>query len=306
MTRRLPPLSALRAFEAVARLGSVTRAGEELGRTHSAVSRQIGALQDHAGVALFDKAGTGLRLNDTGAAFRQVVAAALDALEQGWTRVLDDARGSGLHIACSATFAMRWLVPHLPGFYRQHPELKLRLSMTTAQEIRHQDADLVIAWDRRAWPQQDRDRAIPLAGIAFGPVCAPSYPVTATHRSLRCAQRITHEYTTQAWALWEAGSGQRIAYDSELQFPHTHLCLEAAVSGLGVALVERRMVRDDIAGGRLVAPCGFTDFTEGLAAIPGFARATTPAARAFLSWITAELGAEDAIRLPRAHASPHR
>ena len=136
MSRRLPPLSALRAFEATARLGSVTRAADELGRTHGAVSRQIRALQDHAGGALFDKAGTGLRLNHQGEALRLVVAQALDQLEQGWLRVLDEARGASVHVACSATFAMRWLVPHLPGFYRGHPDVKVRLSMTSAREIR--------------------------------------------------------------------------------------------------------------------------------------------------------------------------
>lgn len=116
MPSRLPPLFSLRAFEATARLGSVTRAADELGRTHGAVSRQIRALQDHAGLALFDKAGTGLRLNAHGEKLRDVVAGALASLEQGWTRVLEEAQGQSLHVACSATFAMRWLVPHLAGF----------------------------------------------------------------------------------------------------------------------------------------------------------------------------------------------
>src|ERR1700678_3762844 len=123
MARRLPPLSTLRAFEATARLGSVTRAADELGRTHGAVSRQLRSLQDQAGLKLVDKAGTGLRLNPHGEALHEVVAGSLDTLEQGWLRVLDEARGPGLHAACSATFAMRWLVPHLPGFYRRHPEM---------------------------------------------------------------------------------------------------------------------------------------------------------------------------------------
>ncbi len=148
MPRRLPPLAALRAFEATARLGSVTRAAEELGRTHGAVSRQIHALQDAAGLALFEKAGTGLRLNAEGEALRHSVAAALDGLEAGWAALREAAGGPALHVACSASFAMRWLVPRLPGFYRAQPALRLRLSMTTARALRHEGADLVIAWDR--------------------------------------------------------------------------------------------------------------------------------------------------------------
>jgi DNA-binding transcriptional LysR family regulator len=132
MRRHLPPLSALRAFEATARLGSVTKAAVELGRTHGAVSRQLRSLQEDAGSPLFDKAGTGLRLNAHGEALREVVARSLDGLEQGWKRLLDDARGPSVHVACSATFAMRWLVPRLPEFYRAQPDVRLRLSMTTA------------------------------------------------------------------------------------------------------------------------------------------------------------------------------
>jgi len=287
--RRLPPLSALRAFEATARLGSVTRAADELGRTHGAVSRQIRALQDHAGSALFDKAGTGLRLNPQGEALRQVVAHALDQLEQGWLRVLDEARGASVHVACSATFAMRWLVPHLPGFYRRHPDVKVRLSMTSAREIRHQGADLVLAWDRLSYPERDQARAIRLADVAFGPVCAPRYKASVRQRRLVCATRIVHEHTSRAWTVWQDNSGHVVKTEAELSFPHTHLCIEAALSGLGVALVERRMVADDLAAGRLIAPCGFTPFADGLAAVPASERAASPAARALVGWVAGEL-----------------
>lgn len=289
MPRRLPPLSALKAFEATARLGSVTRAADELGRTHGAVSRQIRTLQDHAGLQLFDKAGTGLRLNTQGEALLQVVGHALDQLEQGWQRVQDEARGPSVHVACSATFAMRWLVPRLPGFYRQHPEMRVRLSMTSAREIRHQGADLVVAWDRLSYPERDQARAIRLADVAFGPVCAPRYRAQIRQRRLTCRTRIAHEHTSRAWTVWQDNSGVEVRHETELSFPHTHLCIEAALSGLGVALIERRMVQDDLAAGRLVAPCGFVAFADGLAAVPASERATAPAAQAFMAWMTEEL-----------------
>lgn len=289
MARHLPPLSSLRAFEATARLGSVTRAAEELGRTHGAVSRQIRTLQDHAGLALFDKAGTGLRLNRHGEALRATVAGVLDTLEQGWLRLRDEARGPSLHVACSATFAMRWLVPHLAAFYRRNPEVRVRLSMTSAREIRHQGADLVIAWDREAYPSRDQERAIQLGCVAFGPVCAPGYPAVRRGHRLRCPTLIAHEYTSRAWAAWQESSGFTATHDSELRFPHTHLCIEAALAGLGVALVERRMVADDLAGKKLLAPCGFSPFADGLAAVPASERATSRAAQAFIAWLREEL-----------------
>jgi LysR family transcriptional regulator, glycine cleavage system transcriptional activator len=289
VSRRLPPLSALRAFEATARLGSVTRAADELGRTHGAVSRQIRALQDHAGIPLFDRAGTGLRLNRQGEGLLRVVAHAFEQLEQGWLGVLDEARGPSVHVACSATFAMRWLVPHLASFYRRHPEMRVRLSMTSAHEIRHQGADLVLAWDRLSYPERDQARAIRIADVAFGPVCAPDYPVVVRSAHLSCPTRIAHEHTSRAWNVWQDNSGLMVEHDTELSFPHTHLCIEAALSGLGVALVERRMVHDDLAAGKLVAPCGFIPFADGLAVVPASERAQSPAARAFIAWTRDEL-----------------
>lgn len=292
MVRRLPPLSALRAFEAAARLGSITRAADELGRTHGAVSRQVRGLQDQLGTPLFDKAGTGLKLNPRGEALLATVAEALDGLERGWSRLVDDAQGPSLHVACSATFAVRWLAPRLAAFYRAHPKVKVRLSMTSAGEMRRQGADLVIAWDRDGFPSSDQARAIPLAPAAFGPVCAPAYPWTSPReRRLHLPCRIGHDFTTSAWDQWMAAAGIAVDWDEERSFPHTHLCLEAALTGVGVALVEQRMAADDLAAGRLRAPLGFQTFPQGLAAIPAGEGDLSPQAADFVSWLRAELAA---------------
>ena len=254
MPRQLPPLSTLRAFEAVARLGSVTRAAEELGRTHGAVSRQLRTLHELSGVAFFDKDGTGIRLNRHGEALRQVVGAVFGDLEQGWQRVLDEASGESLHIACSATFAMRWLVPNLAGFYRDYPDLRIRLTMTSAREIRHQRADIIIAWDRASLPAADAEDAVVLAPVHFGPVCASGYDIGIDSARFAFETRITHEFTTRAWSNWQEQTSIEITCRGERSFPHTHLCIEAASAGLGVALVEQRMGRDELGSGRLIAP----------------------------------------------------
>ena len=290
MRRTLPPLKALHVFEVASRLQSFTKAAEVLNVTHGAVSKQIRALQEHAGTALFDKAGTGLRLSRQGEELLPAVAQSLDHLEHAWLRLLDEARAPSVHVACSATFAMRWLVPHLAGFYRRHPGMRVRLSMTSAREIRHQGADLVVAWDRQSYPERDQARAIRVADVAFGPVCAPDYPVSVKGRRVSCATRIVHEHTSRAWNVWQDNADRRITSKAELSFPHTHLCIEAALSGLGVALVERRMVHDDLLAGRLVAPAQFVPFADGLAIVPASERADSPAANAFIAWMIDELG----------------
>lgn len=291
--RDLPPLSALKAFDAVARLGSVTRAAEELGRTHGAVSKQLRTLQDHLGAPLFDKAGTGVALNARGRALAGAVGEALDRLAAGYGALAAEARAPAVHVACSATFAMRWLAPHLAGFSRAHPDVRVRLSMTSAREIRGEDADLLIAWDLRSYPSADRARAIRLADVSFGPVAAPGYRLHRTGATIRTPCRIVHDFTSSAWDDWRMLSGLSVEAERELSFPHTHLCLEVALSGLGVALIERRLIGQELADGRLQAPFGFTTFEDGLMAVPAAGRRQSRGVQAFLVWLQTELAAAD-------------
>jgi DNA-binding transcriptional LysR family regulator len=292
MRHTLPPLSSLRAFEAVVRLGSVGAAAAELGRTHGAVSKQIRALQEHAGAPLFDKVGTGLAANAAGRALAAATGAALDGLSEAYGDLQREVRAPGVQVACSATFAMRWLVPHMAGFSQAHPEIAIRLSMTSAREMRDEkDADLVILWDRSAYPPAAQARAIRLADAAFGVVAAPDYPLTrAADGALEAPRRILHDHTTRAWEAWTSGGGAALRAQGDLSFPHTHLCIEAAVSGLGAALVERRLVAQELADGRLVAPAGFIPFADGFAAIPHATRSMSRPTGLFVDWLKTELG----------------
>ena len=284
--RSLPPLSALKVFEAIARTGSVTAAAQELHRTHGAISRQLRLLQDHAGIALFDKQGTGLRLNEHGTALYALVQPLFDQLEAGYQGIVRRARHPGLHVACSATFAMRCLVPQLGDFYRQRPDIRIRLSMTSARELRSEGANLLIAWDLATYPPADQAAAIPLAPVAFGPVCAPQYLAASRKRV-----RIAHDFTTRAWSQWQALSHLDLKLAREITFPHTHLCIEAALSGLGVALVEQRLVRKELDEGTLVAPHGFIRFPGELMALPAAGQPAPPQARAFIDWLRQALQA---------------
>lgn len=288
--RRLPPLSTLRSFEAVVRLGSVRAAADELGRTHGAVSKQIQALQQILGAPLFDRVGTGVAPNAHGRTLGLMVGRALDDLAAGYGQVLDDIHAPPLHIACSVTFATRWLAPNLAAFTRAHPDIQVRLSMTTARELPTATADLTIAWDRSGFDAAAQGRAVPLAGIAFGPVCAPDYPVERTDNAFKAPVRIDHDYTSRAWSLWSELSGATVTGERSLSFPHSHLGIEAAITGQGVALVDRRLIRRELRTNVLVAPAGFAVFPGGLAAIP---RTTTPgaAAQAFIDWMREVLNA---------------
>lgn len=290
MRPRLPPLAALRAFEAVARLGSVGRAAEELGRTHGAVSKQLQALRHDAGAPLFDKVGTGLAPNAAGRRLAQAVGLAFDDLSRAYAEVVREARAPALKIACSASFAMGWLAARLPRFSEQNPDVRLQLSMTSAREMREErDADLVILWDRAPYPPADRARAIRLADVEFGPLAAPGYPVRRQGDVLHVGRKITHDHTAEAWAQWSARSGMAVEAPAQIGFPHTHLCLQAAAAGMGVAVAERRLASADLAAGRLVPIAEFASFPEGFSAIPHRMRPLSPQAQTFLEWLAAEL-----------------
>jgi LysR family transcriptional regulator, glycine cleavage system transcriptional activator len=289
--RHLPPLSSLRAFEATARLSSVSRAADELGRTHGAISKALKAVQDDIGTPLFDKAGTGLRANAAGLRLAGLIAGALATLGEGYDDLRREARAPSLHLACSASFAMGWLVPHLPGFSQAHPDVAIRLSMTSAREMRDEhEADLLVLWDRSSYAPQDQARAIRLGPARFGVVAAPGYPVAPDRDGvLRVPRQILHDHTARAWTEWSMRSGLRVAADETLSFPHTHLCLGAAAAGLGVAIGEARLAAADIAAGRLVPVSDFIEVPDGFVAIPHRSRPLRPAVRHVIDWLTGAL-----------------
>lgn len=295
MKRHLPPLSTLRAFDAVARSGSVTKAAEELGRTHGAISKQLRALQEDAGASLFDKVGTGVRLNERGRQLAATVGDALNLLSDGYTKITGDARMPGIHVACSATFAMCWLVPRMSGFSRAHPDVRIRLSMTSAREMREEaDADLVLLWDRHAYSPDEQARAIRISDVHFGLVCAPDYLLEKDAKGRLAAPcLIVHDHTSQAWDAWRRQTDLRLTTRKVLSFPHTHLCIEAAMAGMGVALVDRRLVARELAQKTLVAKFGFVKYEPGFAAIPSAHKPMTPQTQLFLDWLASALNADD-------------
>jgi DNA-binding transcriptional LysR family regulator len=294
----LPPVAALRALEAVVRTGSVGGAASALGRTHGAVSKHLRTLQEHAAIPLFSKKGTGLAPTAAALELAQAVRKSMDELGSAYERIIGEARSPVLHIACSATFAMRWLVPHMTRFANRHPDVRLRLSMTSAGD-RHdeRDADFVIFWDHTAYPPADQGRAIRVGDARFMVVARPDYPVvreTATALHAQC--RIDHDFTARAWELWSHQSGLRLLAEKTASFPHTHLCIEAALAGIGVALMEQRLVAGELHNGRLVALTQPVDFPEGFAVMPHRTRPLSTDAKAFIAWLKEALSESTSAR----------
>lgn len=285
--RDLPPFSALRAFEAFARHGRMLRAADELCVTHGAVSRQVRALQDWLGVSLVEGPRTDLRLTPAGRQLADVLDRAFDDIQAGLPRRARAAQ-SVLRVSCLGTFAMRWLIPRLPRFYRDHPQIAVEVSES------HAPVDFRTGGYDAAIRMQSAARVAGPDITAFlpdyqGPVVAPS--VWAEHAAGAGLDGLTRLHTRtypEGWAEWEARTGWPPSDgNAGTFFDHTFYMLAAASAGLGVAIGGWSLVQDDLADGQLVAPLGLAD--TGLAYVyvrpAGQAHA---AAAAFGDWLVEE------------------
>ena len=257
---RLPPLNALRHFDAVARHGSFAAAAAELHVTHWAVGKQIRLLEDWFGVPLFERRARGVVLTDEGAALLNDVSGAFERLAVGAARLRHDQfapRVSGVvRVNVLASFALCWLLPRLADFQSRYPEIDVRLS-TTSRKLRYVgDAfDLGV----RSGPEHGPGLVSrPLVADLRLPACSPAllrqHPIRSVD-DLRHHTLLHSASTRTAWSQWlgEAGApGLRAARHRE--FDHAYLQFAAAVEGLGVTLASLPLIERDLAAGRLVCP----------------------------------------------------
>lgn len=292
MPRRLPPLNALRVFEAAARAESFSAAAEELCVTHGAVSRQVGQLEAWFGHDLFERRGRRVVLTAAGRAYLPEISAALDRIALATQEQLRSTRQQIVRVNAPTTFALRWLLPQLSGFQLSHPAVEIRL--TTSEEPIEKlgdDCDVAI----RGSEQKSAGYAVDefLAEVRL-PVCAPKVLESQPLREAAdlAQHTLLHSATNpDLWTEWLAASGNPdLAARNAQQFDHFYLTLQAAIDGLGIAMGPTALVALDVREGRLVFPF------EG-PALPAWrycsyvrhARRDDPAIDLFLTWLR-ELG----------------
>ncbi|HEY4345337.1 MAG TPA: LysR substrate-binding domain-containing protein [Parvibaculum sp.] len=304
-TRRvLPPLGALRAFEAAGRLGSVTAAADELCVTHGAVSRHIRSLEDWAGVALFDRIGKRLKLTDAGRAYRDALSVAFDGIASASARLKETARKTTLlTVNALPTLAMRWLLPRLASFQAREYGVELRLVTSDETVARLPQGSFHIAIRREmAWPKGFM--AKPFLAEREIPVCAPKLAKVLKIKSAADLARATllHADTRPgAWTRWldAAGAASAEKNASRQRFDHFYLALQAASDGLGVALGPLPIIADDLASGRLVAPLkGPALPSRAYCWVTPDALAGDPAVAAFCKWLEEEGKTDAASETP--------
>jgi LysR family glycine cleavage system transcriptional activator len=297
----MPPLTAIRAFEAAARLESFTAAGTELGMTQAAVSYQVKALEARLGAALFLRQRGRVVLTPLGKRLLPTLSGAFDAMEQAFATTREE-DAALLTVATTFTFANTWLAWRLGGFQVEHPDLAVRLATDNRLiDLIAGEADIAIRAGMGPWPGLEAE---PLMPFDFTPMCAPSCLArveAALGRALAPADLTTQPLIGPGddwWDVWFAAAG----FDSAARPRHAGLRLDsqadeghAAMGGQGFALLTPALWKNDLAVGRLVQPFALTasaGYRYWLVVAPG--RRGVPKIKRFREWVMAQAAARAA------------
>ena len=287
---RLPPLNALRAFEAAARHQGFIAAAEELFVTRGAVSRQIKILEEHIGVQLFHRNARGVELTAAGQQLYPVLTEAFAMMLREVDRIAADA--SELRVICPPTLSLRWLLPQLEQFRAAHPEIKVRLttSFYGGKGFDPAEFDLGISVQNRRGRLKEIE-VLPLFEMHLSPACAPSLlPNLAEGPAALAGQRLLHENPRREdWAAWLQYFGVKEADPASGEtFPNLDMATRAAVMGAGVVMADLFLCREELARGDLVLPfpemtCGTPDGAYAL--IGEQQKWNDPKVAAFRNWL---------------------
>lgn len=300
MSKSLPPLNALRAFETAARLGSFTRAAVELGVTSAAVGQQVRRLEAFLNMTLFHRRADGLEQTPHADEALPVLRRGFDQIAEA-VRMLDaDAGNSGLRVTVSPTFGMRWLVPRLPRFCKQHPEIEVSIDAGFQEmNLARGEADIAIRFGHGRYPGLMSERV--LEEYIF-PLCSPQLRDSSNLLGIEdlAGTPLVHvvghtsDSSWPSWRSWADSHGldsNRFVRGPSFIHSGIGMGLQAAVAGQGVALSSAICAIDDIRAGRLVAPFGATGAVQtdyGYYLVFSAALAETRPVAAFRAWVKSE------------------
>ncbi|UGQ46446.1 transcriptional regulator GcvA [Massilia endophytica] len=295
--RRMPNLSALRAFEAAARHQNFSRAAEELHLTHGAISHQVRGLEQELGLALFERKGRQVRVTEEGARFAATLARALGEIASAAEALRQRGQNLRLTVSSVPSFAARWLAPRLGQFIERHPEIEVVLQASShLQDLAREGIDVGIRWGRGRYPGLMAER---LMGDVYYPVVSPHYRGGQLPVSPEELAQATLLRSNEPWLPWFRAAGLDLPEPSGgVMFEDLSMLIRSAVDGDGVALVRHVVARQEIAAGQLRRLFGISvpspdDYY--FVTPPG--AAAKPQVRAFREWLDAELAAFGAADL---------
>ncbi|MEC9369503.1 MAG: transcriptional regulator GcvA [Pseudomonadota bacterium] len=297
MSRRLPPLNALRAFEAAGRHLSFAKAADELAVTPPAVSHQVKQLEDWLGIALFRRMTRKVALTEEGRAALPLLSDAFDRLSDAVERVRAREETGALTVSVAPSFAARWLVPRVERFREAHPDIDLRISANIdIVDFRAGDVDVAIRFGRGGYARLKVDK---LLSEAIAPLCSPRLlqgkhplrsPGDLVHHTLLHDDSLVPGSAIPDWRMWLRINGfEKIDASRGPRFSYSDHALQAAVDGHGVLLGRLALAQTDLNAGRLIRPFGREIPTEfGYYLVRPDAGPDRPRVAAFRDWILAE------------------
>jgi LysR family glycine cleavage system transcriptional activator len=295
MVRRLPPLNALKAFEAVARSNSVTRAAEELSVTQGAVSQQVKALEATLGVKLFNRERQRLVITEAGRDYLAIVRDAFDQIAVGTDRIVQRQRSGVLTVSVSSDFAAKWLVNRLGRFADAHTEVDLRVSVADRHvDFAREDVDLAVRHGDGNWPGLD---SVQLCSERLFPVCSPK--LMGGRNRLTALDLFEFPLLRlddgASWNRWFDAAGVADPPHHGLILNRASVLIDAAIDGQGVAIARTALAAWDIINGRLVIPVEVSlAMANTYWIVSPKATARSPKIATFRQWLLAE--AEDDAR----------
>ena len=256
MPRRIPPLTALRSFEAAGRHLSFTKAAHELNVTQAAGSHQVKSLEKYFGLKLFRRLNRTLLLTDAGQLYVPPLTDAFEAIHRATRRLRQHQGRARLTVSVLPSFAAGWLVPRLGRFRQRCPDVNLRIHPTVAlTDFRRDDVDLGIRYGRGSYPGLRTDW---LMREEFYPVCSPQLlegPVPLRDPADLTRHTLLYDEATVEWRIWLLAAGvECVDAERGITVTDSSMLLRAAIAGQGVALARSVLAADEIASGRLVRP----------------------------------------------------
>ncbi|MBC7580760.1 LysR substrate-binding domain-containing protein [Tardiphaga sp.] len=288
----LPPLNPLHVFDVAARQLSFTRAAAELRVTQPAISRQINALESFLGVRLFERDRQGLRLTSEGEQFQRQIAPAFQIIANATSSLMSTGKAEPLKIRVYTTFAAKWLIQRLPSFYVAYPHIKLNISNVVAPiDFEKDKVDLAIQFGAGKWPNVECEL---LFRDLIQPVCSPK--LLKSNRlveldDLRKVQLLHSHYRRADWPDWlMAVNRPDLLTDVGVSFPSSVLTYHAAMEGVGVAMGQLHLLRNELHDGSLV-PLFNAPFQRSMAHYVAWPkhRALGKKSRSFIHWLKAQV-----------------
>lgn len=291
----LPPLSSLLPFEAAARLESITEAADELNLSQAAVSKQIKALEQYLGAALFERRNRAIYLTQEARDLQEVIRTSLGDIALASKNIRDKHSDAEIVLRSQQCEALYWLMPRLSRFYQKHPEIELRVGVSTKplSEV-GEGFDIALQSIDRS---NNSAKLVHCVSDEIFPVCSPQY-ISADSKALSVEQLancrlLHHQALRQDWMTWDQWLEKRgiTSRDSksDLIFDSYPMVMQATVEGHGIAIGWRRTCENLLKTGALISPCAETEtIPDDLGLFVPYDRQLGRNAKILLAWLIAE------------------